>query len=103
MSTPRPFYKQYAWDAMQCYGVPLQLDMVVEEASELALVIQHFKRGRKGRDAVIEEIADVEIMIEQLREVLLISGKELKEHRDRKLFRLQVHLACALEREVDGT
>lgn len=40
--------------------------MVIEEMSELTKEICKHKRGKQNRKEIVEEIADVEIMIEQL-------------------------------------
>lgn len=50
------------------YGTEKQLDMVVEECAELIQAISKFKRkGVECVDNLIEEIADVEIMLTQLK------------------------------------
>lgn len=43
----------------------LQLIVVIEELSELVKAISKYVRGEKNLDLVAEEIADVEIMLEQ--------------------------------------
>ena len=53
--------------AYQLWGVSSQLDFMIEECSELVVAIQHWKRDRVNDGKVAEEIADVEIMCEQLR------------------------------------
>ena len=54
--------------AIKKWGVKAQLEMAQEEATELALAIR--KQIRKNDDVsfsnLVEEIADVEIMIEQI-------------------------------------
>ena len=49
------------------YGVAAQLDMVIEEMSELTKEICKIKRGKGNYMNLVEEIADVEIMLEQLK------------------------------------
>jgi len=49
------------------YGVEGQILMIIEECSELILAISHYNRERVSREAVIEEIVDVTIMLEQAR------------------------------------
>ena len=86
----RPFYKLYAWQALEKWGEPAQLDMVIEECLELALAVRHYKRGRfsQPREVILDEMVDVLLMIDQLREIFLISGKELGEKRSEKIVRL---------------
>lgn len=89
----RPFFKLYCWQALNQWGETAQLDMVVEEALELALAIQDYKRGRKrARERIIEEMADVMLMLDQLREILLIKGTEIEGKRREKLIRLTTRL-----------
>ena len=55
--------------AIEVYGIDSQMDMLLEECAELIVATNKVKR-RKG-DALqnfFEEIADVEIMIAQMRE-----------------------------------
>jgi NTP pyrophosphatase (non-canonical NTP hydrolase) len=57
--------------AIQGWGENFQLEMVIEECSELILAIQHAKRGRhENNDALIEECADVLIVCEQMSIIL---------------------------------
>jgi len=51
--------------AIKQWGIEAQLDMLVEEAGELIVAIQHMKRGRVTWNEVAEEIADVRIMTSQ--------------------------------------
>ncbi|MCK5608979.1 antitoxin [Candidatus Pacearchaeota archaeon] len=59
--------------AVDKWGIPSQLDMMVEECSELITAIQHYKRGRvvpSDMDAITHEAADVYIMVQQLAEIV---------------------------------
>ena len=62
-------YKQ----AIDEWGIELQLGMMIEECSELTRAIIRFWRYPKELGNLIEEIADVKIMIRQMEE---ICGKE---------------------------
>lgn len=54
--------------AVRTWGKPAQLDMAIEELAELIVALQHWKRGRDNRlGEVAGELADVDIMIGQLR------------------------------------
>lgn len=55
-------YKQ----AVDTFGVDNQTNQTIEELAELIVAINHWRRGRVGNDAVIEEIADCYIMLRQL-------------------------------------
>ena len=54
-------------ECMEYWGLEKQSRMVQEECAELILAVSHFNRGRKyGEGDVIEELADVYLMIHQL-------------------------------------
>lgn len=48
------------------WGIDAQLWMVTEECSELLNAIAKYKRGRETQDAILKELADVSIMVEQI-------------------------------------
>ena len=49
------------------YGIDPQEGMTIEECAELIAALRHKARGRAEEDEVIEELADVIIMTQQLR------------------------------------
>ena len=53
--------------AINSYGTGMQKVVAIEELSELQKEICKDLRGHDNRDAITEEIADVEIMLEQLK------------------------------------
>ena len=54
--------------AIDTWGDKAQLEMAQEEATELALAIRKLIRGKENAVAeLVSEIADVEIMIEQIK------------------------------------
>lgn len=53
--------------AVSKWGRDSQVKMAIEECSELITKLSHFMRGRVNDIEVGEEIADVEIMLSQLR------------------------------------
>lgn len=53
--------------AVSFYGASHQETVAVEELSELIQAISHKRRGREHN--IAEEIADVEIMLEQLKQI----------------------------------
>ena len=66
--------------------------MVVEEMSELTKEICKKKRGKDNRVEIIEEIADVYIMLEQLKIICNISQKEIQNIAEVKVKRLNERL-----------
>lgn len=61
--------------AIDTYGKDAQLWMVIEEMSELAKEICKHKRGRENLDEIANEVADVTIMLEQVKMIFGISDK----------------------------
>ena len=75
--------------AIAHYGIDNQLNVAVEEMSELTKEIIKSKRGYDNRDHILEELADVSIMLEQLMVIYNLSIKEVIDVRKAKLKRLE--------------
>lgn len=77
--------------ALAAYGERAQVLMVIEEMSELTKEICKHFRGRPNIEELADEVADVTIMLEQLR---LIYGLNdlVCEHMDMKIIRLKERL-----------
>ncbi len=87
MNDPTEIYQA----ALDTWGAESQTVMVFEEMSELQKELCKNLRGRNNRDAIAEEIADVQIMLEQM--ILLHDcGTEVQKWRKWKLKRLAVRL-----------
>ena len=80
--------------ALNKWGVDLQTMMAVEEMSELTKEICKIKRGKIDLDALADEIADVTIMLEQLREIYGLNDA-VCDHMDAKILRLQSRVGGA--------
>ncbi len=78
--------------AINKYGVNAQLDMCIEEMSELTKEICKYKRGQHDHDAIVEEMADVYIMLEQLQMMMVIDPEELNNMIFKKVDRLKERL-----------
>ena len=76
-------------EAIETYGIDNQMNVAIEEMSELTKEICKYKRGFDNRNNIIEEMADVFIMLYQLQIMLDITDYELVEMEGRKLSRLQ--------------
>ncbi len=62
--------------ALETWGEEPQMLMVVEEMAELAKeILKNINRKKDNIDAIVEETADVEIMLEQLKENYRIDQK----------------------------
>lgn len=59
--------------AVAQYGVEPQVKMAIEEMAELTNAFMKFDRGRNTVDDIVEEIADVTIM---MRQMALIFGQK---------------------------
>ena len=73
------------------WGVDAQLTVAIEELSELIKEICKDKRGFGVSERIAEEIADVEIMCEQLRFIYGLDDR-VDEWKDYKLKRLKKRL-----------
>lgn len=86
--------------AIRKYGVDAQVLMAIEEMSELIKEICKIPRGKKDLEALADEIADVTIMLEQLRLIYDLNDT-VCEHMDMKIRRLQERLSMAGTEQVD--
>ena len=48
------------------WGADAQYDQAVEECAELITALKHYRRGKIDRQTLIDELADVTLMIGQL-------------------------------------
>ena len=77
-------------NALNAYGIHAQLMMVVEECAELVNAIAKSRRNRVDIDAIITELADVAIMVEQI--AFFYGEERFNNEKERKLNRLQKRL-----------
>ncbi len=74
--------------ALDKWGILAQILMFFEETAELQKAICKKERGKGTQIAIIEELADVEIMLEQMKFVYDRGGEFFREAKRRKLERL---------------
>jgi len=75
--------------AISVWGFESQLLMAIEEMAELTEAISHLLRNRKNSvNEMLEELADVEIMIEQMRIVFTAKKEAIDKIKEEKLIRL---------------
>lgn len=79
--------------AIEAYGKDMQLNVAVEELSELIKELCKNKRGNDNRDNIIEELADCYIVMEQIEIIFNITGNELHYKTVEKLNRLERRIA----------
>lgn len=78
--------------AIETYGADLQKQVAIEEMSELTKEICKDFRGKANKENIIEEIADVQIMLYQLMAMYNISDTELAITLGLKITRLDERL-----------
>ena len=78
------------------YGRPVQMDQTEEECAELIQAICKYKRALRGNDlkavervyeSIVEEIADVEIMLAQIKYLFRIPERQINGWKDFKIRR----------------
>lgn len=74
--------------AVEAYGKEHQLIICMEEMAELTKELTKNLRGRRNLQDISEEVADVEIMLEQVK-VIFDLKEEVSEAKEAKLLRLQ--------------
>lgn len=77
--------------ALDTYGSALQIMMVFEEMSELQKELCKYLRGKYSPANIAEEIADVEIMLKQMK-MLFCCADDVRNERRRKVERLKERL-----------
>jgi len=85
--------KIYA-EALQMWGKESQICMAIEEMAELIQAINKYYRNKVTLESVAEEVADVEITLEQLKEIFSIS-EQVSKHKKEKLNRLKTRIYTA--------
>ena len=73
--------------AVSTFGETSRLILAIEEMSELIKELSKYTRGRENIGSICEEMADVEIMLEQLK-IVFRNRAAVDYHRSQKLQRL---------------
>jgi NTP pyrophosphatase (non-canonical NTP hydrolase) len=69
------------------WGEEAQYDQAVEECAELIAALKHFKRDKVGQEHVIDELADVALMVGQLS--FMLGEERVQQAIEKKLAKLQ--------------
>lgn len=93
------------------YGFDAQTNQLIEECAELIQAINKYKRqflrgqpvressdGKTPRDMIVEEIADVEVMLCQIKQMLGITELEIEDVAERKIERTMMQMVESNER-----
>lgn len=75
--------------AIETFGIRNQINKAIEECSELVKELCKSMQDNDNLQQIIEEIADVSIMLEQLQLIYKINKSELEEYKDIKIKRLK--------------
>lgn len=78
-------------DALDTWGENAQLDVAIEEMSELIKEIIKYKRGIGNKQHMSEEIADVMIMLEQIMQMFGLEN-DVTTQKSFKIMRLNSYL-----------
>lgn len=91
-------------DCVRIYGKRSQVDMAIEEMSELTKALLKERRipdGKACADHIAEEMADVTIMLMQL-QMIFDNSEEIQEQITYKLERQRKRLKCLVDSEFSG-
>lgn len=84
--------KEIVARSLETYGNGMQLVVCMEELSELTQAISKEMRGKDDRNNLVEEMADVIICLEILKQVFEITDEDIdswiKYKQERNLFRM---------------
>lgn len=75
-------------EAISTFGAENQLNVAIEEMSELTKELCKYKRGLGNAEAIAEELADVRIMLDQIEMLFPEIPRMVRRQRRRKLERL---------------
>ena len=77
-------------ECLRLWGEDTQVDMLIEEMSELTFALLKARRAGKGTitSAVVEELTDVSIVLEEIRRLAERKGYDLSIPREEKMSRL---------------
>lgn len=84
--------KDLAFEAVMKWGNAPQLSQATEELAELIVAINHYRRGRANAREVAEEIADCQLMLEQIKIIAGIPKDVMQEVQQAKLQKLKRRL-----------
>ena len=81
--------------AIETYGAEAQLNVAIEELSELIKEICKHKRGADNKEAIIEEMADCYIMLKQMQMIFGLGSTVIVDAMQKKIDRLAIRLVKA--------
>lgn len=83
-------YQEIYAKTIEKWGEEAQYDQMIEECAELIATLQHFARGKVDKEAVVDELADVFLMVGQL--TYMFGEDQLADAVEKKVAKLQLLL-----------
>ncbi|MCD4688781.1 MAG: antitoxin [Desulfuromonadaceae bacterium] len=77
--------------ALAKWGEEAQFDQAVEECAELIVALKHFKRDKVDLQEIVDELADVALMVGQLS--FMLGEERVEQTIEAKLCKLKLLLA----------
>lgn len=87
------------FEAVKTFGTLPQIVMFMEEAAELTQALSKNIRGKDNRSDIIEEMADVLIMVEQIKIIFEVDEKEIQDIIEVKLKRIEERIKSHEQRQ----
>jgi NTP pyrophosphatase (non-canonical NTP hydrolase) len=84
--------RQVLKQAIETYGAEAQLNVAIEEFAELTKEICKHKRYADNTKAIIEEMADCYIMLEQMQMIFGLGSTVINDAMNKKIKRLKCRL-----------
>ncbi len=84
--------------ALAKWGEEAQFDQAVEECAELIAALKHYKRDKVDRQQIIDELADVTLMVGQL--VFMFGEDRVEQAIETKLNKLRTLLSASSPSEL---
>jgi len=83
-------YREIYIKTIEKWGEEAQYNQMTEECAELIATLQHFSRGKASSDDVVNELADVFLMVGQL--TYMFGEDQLTAAVEKKIAKLQLLL-----------
>ena len=83
-------YREIYARTISKWGEKAQYDQAIEECAELIVSLQHFARGKADKATVVNELADVYLMVGQL--TYMFGEDQLSESVEKKIAKLNLLL-----------
>lgn len=91
-------YREDLLNNLKIRGGKTQIIKTCEEMSELQTALLHYCNGKDSVNHVTEEIADVLVMIEQLKIIFNVSEKDVEEIMEYKILREKARILGGTKR-----